>query len=252
MRAVLPPSDGELADEDLERLYEPPPGRHVRGNFVMSLDGAIEFRGRSGALANEDDHRLFATLRALTDVVLVGAQTVRIEGYGPAVLSEARRARRVARGQGPRPPVAVVTASGDIDPSSRLFAGAGTPGYVTPLVFTGDAMPGQRRKALSGVAEVVVCGDRWVDARAVIDELAQRGHERVLCEGGPTLLSELLHRGLLDELCLTHTALIAGPGHSGLLAGLELAHPLQAGLDLLILGDGALLGRYRIKSKTLS
>ncbi len=248
VRTVVPPAGGELSDEDLEHLYLPPPGRHVRANFVLSLDGAVEVNGRSGPLGTDDDFRLFATLRALADVVLVGAETVRREGYGPGVLSGPRRRRRMARGKGPQPRLAIVTASGNLDPGSRLFAGCGKPGYVPPLVFTGSALSAEHRKALSEVADVVVGEGRWVDLSEVLDELALQGHDWVLCEGGPTVLTELLHRRLVDELCLTHTAVVAGPGRAGLTNGLPLDQPIALGTDLLIAGDGALLGRYPVKS----
>lgn len=252
MRALVPCRPGELSDEDLEDLYRHPPGTHVRANFIMSLDGAVELGGRSGPLGCEDDRRLFNTLRALCDVILVGAQTVRREDYGPAVLGEARRLRRQARGQGQRPPIAVVSASGQLDPGSRFFSGAGDVGYRRPLLFVGREVDGNHRERLDAVADVFVSPQSWVDVRAVVGELADRGYHSMLCEGGPTLLSELIRAELLDELCLTYASVVAGPGRSGMTAGLPFEGPVAADLEVLIAGDGAMLGRYHLQGRRSS
>ena len=54
--------------------------------------------GRVGALSSEADRSLFVRLRGLADAVLVGAATVRAEGYGPVKLPESRRVAREAEG----------------------------------------------------------------------------------------------------------------------------------------------------------
>jgi riboflavin biosynthesis pyrimidine reductase len=246
MRTLWPPGDGDLSDEDLEALYLTPEGRHVRANFVLSVDGAAEFDGRSRPLATADDTTVFGILRAVSDVVLVGARTARREDYGPAKVAESRRRRRLARGQTPQPPVAVVTARGDLDPESRLFSGSGAPGYVAPLVFVGEGIAADRRRTLDKVAEVVECRGKVVSMTDVVEALWGRGLQRVLCEGGPMVVSELLGRGLLDELCLTHTSVVAGPGRATLTTGVPFAAPVHLDMQLLIRGEGALLGRYAV------
>jgi riboflavin biosynthesis pyrimidine reductase len=84
-------ADGRLATLGLSRP-------RVRLNMVASVDGAASLQGRSGALGGPADKALFATLRSLADVVLVGAGTMRAEEYGPARLSDEARARRRAWG----------------------------------------------------------------------------------------------------------------------------------------------------------
>ena len=57
----------------------------LRANMVTSIDGAVQGPdGRSGSLSPPADRRLLGLLRALADVVLAGAGTVRTERYGPA------------------------------------------------------------------------------------------------------------------------------------------------------------------------
>jgi len=75
----------------------------VRMNFVMSLDGAVTLEGRSGGLGDEHDRLAMQVLRTLADVVLIGAGTVRVEGYGGLQVGEADAAWRRAHGL-PRSP----------------------------------------------------------------------------------------------------------------------------------------------------
>jgi riboflavin biosynthesis pyrimidine reductase len=241
VRSLLPPCEAV----ELATAYAVPPvpagGHHVRVNFVASTDGASEVDGRSGALGGDGDRRVFRTLRWLTDVVLVGAGTARAEDYGPVKIPPAERARRVSAGQAPVPPIAVVTGRGDLDPASRLFAGA----EARPIVLTCEAAPADRRAALAAVSEVVLCGADAIDPSAALAALGGRGLGRVLCEGGPSLYGTLASAGLADELCLTLAPVLAGPAHVGIIAGQPWRHPHDLALVHVLEEDGALFLRYR-------
>jgi riboflavin biosynthesis pyrimidine reductase len=140
--------------------------------------------------------------------VLVGARTVREEGYGPIRLPAARTAARVAEGRTANPPLAVVSRSLDLDWDSRAFAGASEDSRT--MVVTCEAAPADRLARAREVADVVVAGAESVEPAALMSELAGRGLQRVLCEGGPTWLGELVVAGHLDELCLTIAPLMGG------------------------------------------
>lgn len=231
----------DIADVDLYDAYAVPDGRvHVRANFVTSLDGASTLAGVSEGLSGPADKRVFGVLRTLADVVLVGAGTARAEGYGPVKQGEQRRAWRLAHGRSAVPPVAVVSGSLSLDPSSELFTAA----TARPLVYTCDAAPGDRRRALEHVADVVVAGDRTVDVEEVVADLAVRGLRRVLCEGGPTLLAELVATDLLDELCLTVAPLLVGAGERALTGDYALAVPMRMRPAHVLTGDGFLFLRH--------
>ncbi|MBS9532052.1 pyrimidine reductase family protein [Mycobacterium sp. M1] len=194
---------GRADDDELARLYAyPETGTWVRANFIGSVDGGATVAGRSGGLAGPGDRSLFMLLRALADVVVVGAGTVRAENYGGAHLGVAARQQRREAGQTEVPPLAIVTRSGRLDPGLRVF----TETELPPLVLTCRASADDTRRRLAGLAEVLDCsGDApdQVDEAAALAALAGRGLHRVLTEGGPSLLGSFIEAGLLDELCLT-------------------------------------------------
>jgi riboflavin biosynthesis pyrimidine reductase len=250
VRRLLPASDGPLADLDdasLAEAYAVPGGRpwHLRINFVASADGGVTVEDRSGGLSNPADKRIFALLRDLADVVLVGAGTVRTEGYGPERYGPERRRRRVELGRAELPVIAVISGSLDLDPTSTLFTGA-EPAARTAMI-TCQAAPEAQRLALSEVADLLVAGEDRVDLGAAVAGLADRGLTRVLCEGGPTLFGALLAAGLVDELCLTVSPLLTGPGTGRIVAG-QLLDGAPVPLDLVhvLEEDGALLHRYAL------
>jgi riboflavin biosynthesis pyrimidine reductase len=204
-------SIGELDDGELPRLYEYPECDRtwVRANFITSVDGGATADGKSGGMGGPGDRLIFELLRELADVILVGAGTVRIEGYSGAQLGAADRQRRQARGQGEVPPLAIVTKSGRLNRDMTVF----TRTEVPPLVLTCTAAAEETSRRLAGVCEVVDCSGsdpEQVDEAAVLTALAARGLRRVLTEGGPTLLGAFIQRDLLDELCLTIAPYVVG------------------------------------------
>jgi riboflavin biosynthesis pyrimidine reductase len=185
--------------------------RQVVANMVGGLDGSAAVDGRVGGLSSEGDRALFQQLRADADVVLVGAGTLRAERYGRVTLTDAQVAARLHAGRSPRPPIAVVTRSLQLDWTAPLFS---TPGTARPIVLTCAAAGTDAIEQAEAHAEVMVVGDESVDLAAALDQLADhlahRGRLDVLTEGGPALLGELISQGLLDELRLTLAPVIGG------------------------------------------
>jgi riboflavin biosynthesis pyrimidine reductase len=73
-----------VGEGSVEELYAWPDRPWLRVNMVSTVDGAAQGPdGLSGSINNDVDHRVFDLLRVGADVVLVGAGTVRAEGYGP-------------------------------------------------------------------------------------------------------------------------------------------------------------------------
>jgi riboflavin biosynthesis pyrimidine reductase len=232
----LIPTAGE---PDLPSLYAYPDGQWLRANMVTSADGAASLNGVTKGISSDGDRRVFALLRTLCDVILVGASTAREEKYKPARPQELWSHLRAGRPA--TPPIAVVTGRLDLDPGSPLITAA--PADARTIVITAASAPADRRDQLARNADIIVAGETSVDLKAAVSALAERGHRRMLAEGGPHLLAQLAGGGLLDELCLTIGPLMAGPGAGRIVAG-DRTDPLALSLAHVLEDDGFLLCRY--------
>jgi len=243
----------DLTDDDLLALYSPEAPLvseagsirtgsrpYVRANFISSVDGSATAAGLSGELGAPADKRVFDLLRQLSDVILVGAGTVRDEGYGAMVLGADAARWRVAHGRAEQPALAIVTGSLNLDPTSDVF----TKAPVRPIVLTAENAAPERRAALQQVADVVDCGAQTVEPQRMVDALAERGLGRIHCEGGPTLFGALVQADLIDSLCLTVSPSLeggAGPRISRTHTALELR---AMTLDHVLLSGSMMLTQY--------
>lgn len=211
---------------DWRAAYEAPQTPWLRLNFVATVDGSVQGAdGVSRSINNEADQQVFATLRDLADVIVVGAGTVRAEGYEP----------------NPKPFV-VVTRSGAVPPSLRE-------GDLSQVyVATGaDAPQLAQTRDLLGEPNVLVTGQQGPDLAALRRALEDRGFGDILCEGGPALAADLVAAGLVNELCLTMVpTLVAGDGLR-VLSGAPIDVPLR--LHQLVEYDGTLLTRWWVSPR---
>ncbi|MPQ96795.1 deaminase [Modestobacter sp. I12A-02628] len=237
----LHPSVGLVPDEELAAVYGLPTGRVLRVNFVTSLDGAVAVDGRSGGLGSDGDLRVFRVLRALADAVLVGAGTAAAEGYRPLSADSPVGRLRSDLGRPATAPVVVVSRRASLSPDDQL-AGAAQP---TVLVTCAAADPERRAALTAAGVHVLVCGEDDVDLPEALDQLAARGLEQVLCEGGPALFAAALDAGVVDELCLTIAPALVGGGPQ-LLGGTALAEVARPELVHVLTEDGSLFTRYRL------
>ncbi|OON80603.1 pyrimidine reductase family protein [Streptomyces tsukubensis] len=237
---------GELAD--LYAYPSPPaPGAAapawLRANMVSTLDGAAHHDGRSQGISSPADMRIFGVLRALADVVVVGAETVRQEGYGAARPRAGLAERRVAAGQGPAPAIAVVSASLALDFSLPLF----TEPLVPTLLITGACAPERRVRAAekAGVRVVTAGSGAGAEPARIRQELAAGGVGRMLTEGGPRLLGQFVSAGVLDELCLTVSPTLAAGDAARIAPGPSREAPDRLTLASVLEEEGFLFTRYR-------
>jgi riboflavin biosynthesis pyrimidine reductase len=229
----------------------------VYTNFVCTLDGivAIPSEPRSNRLISADseaDRFVMGLLRASADAVLIGAGTLggspksvwtadRAYPDGAKAFAELRELLRLA----PTPELAVVSASGSIDPGHpALEQGA--------IVVTNELGAARLDGRMPAASELVVLGDDpTIEPRAVIDLLRSRGHRRILSEAGPHLFGSLLEADVVDELFLTVSPLLAGraeeDGRLALVEGAELLPEHSGGWRLLSLRrhDDHLFLRFR-------
>ena len=164
---------------------------YLRVNMIASLNGsATGDDGTSNTLSSRLDRRILGVIQELADVVLVGAGSVRAEGY----VVPARAA------------LAVVTSSGDLtghrlDARPADEAGGGHP----VLVLCARSSLGRAEATTGGRASIVPLDDEGGDIppASIVRALHDRGLTRIVCEGGPTLAGRLFAADLVDELCLS-------------------------------------------------
>lgn len=213
----------------------------VRANMICTLDGAATGAdGRSGSINGPADLRVFTVLRALADVVLVGAGTVRAEGYRAPRTPPALREGRTERGQREHPALAVVSASGDV-PEAVLGD------EPAPWVFTTSDARHLPRLHDHLPADRLVVHDGSVDLARVTHALGDIGLHAVLTEGGPRLLGSLLEAGLVDELALTTSPLVVGGPARRIVETTGWLEPAgEAALVHLLHADGVQLARWAL------
>lgn len=217
----------------LAQLYAPPADRiHVRAMMNTTIDGAIAGSdGISASLRNDDDAFAFGVLRALADVVLVGAATVRAEDYRrPLGRRDLLQPSRRPAG-GDRPALAIWTRSGTLPASVK-------PDWPTHLLVPAEAV-GTVRERTGFPAENVHAADTPAQG---IEVLASLGFRAIQTEGGPGALGMLAADGLLDELCFSVTHRTVGGSSPRVLDGA--AHETPWHLASMVVGPQATLTRY--------
>jgi riboflavin biosynthesis pyrimidine reductase len=187
-------------------------------NMIATADGRATIAGRTGPIANRADYELFHALRTRVDAVMVGAETVRVESYGPMEAT-----------------AVLVTRAGNVPAGVGLLRAPGN--RVVVLTPSPDAelppCPAQVSYVRAGIGDGV---------RRLRTELGMRS---VLCEGGPRLLGALLRARLVDELHLVIAPKLAGGDDPlTIVTGLALDPPAELELLSLHESGGYLFLRY--------
>ncbi|HOY82820.1 MAG TPA: dihydrofolate reductase family protein [Rhodoglobus sp.] len=183
--------DAASTRDRLLDLYRPAPSPTLRLNLVASISGsAAGSDGTSDTLTSRVDRRILGVIRELSDVVLVGAASVRAEGY-----QVPQRAR-----------LAVLTASGDlaghrIRPDQRESVIVLAPAEARERVL--ESLPGAELIIVPTTGQTIAMNN-------VVDALHSAGFDSIVCEGGPSLAGQLIAAGLVDELCLTTSPQLGG------------------------------------------
>ncbi|MDW3219081.1 MAG: dihydrofolate reductase family protein [Acidimicrobiales bacterium] len=244
MRQLIPTPIDEVDPLDLypaDARPRPADRPWLMVNMIASVDGATAVDGVSGGLGGPADKAVFRAVRASCDMVLVASATAIAERYRMPVTSPEVTARRADAGRPPAPGLAIVTASGRIDPTVPAFAER-PDGVGPPLVITGEDADAAALAELD--AEIVRVSAPTPEPTLVLAALAERGIEVVLAEGGPSFNARLHAADMIDELCLSLSPTLVGGTSSRILAddgGGEL-HRLR--LARLLEADGLLFARY--------
>lgn len=217
------PKSPPLSDRELWDEYDwpVPTGRPwVRANMVVTVDGAaVDHNQRSTDISSDADRTVFRLLRAGCDALVVGSGTASSEDYTRIPVDPRFAPLRRESRMRPEPELVIVSRRSDV-----------------ATHHDEDGRP--------------------LDPAQLIPALFRAGRQRILCEGGPELLAQLLSAGLIDELCVTVTPHLFGPTATGPMNGLPpgsrmlAGHPWGSeGVDLelasLVEHQGTLLLRWR-------
>src|SRR5262249_21584335 len=140
--------------------------------------------------------------------VVVGAATIRAERYKPFLADPAAAEERAFLGLKAAPQLVIVSASLQLPWSDPVFFES----TIRPLVVTVENCDGAALATARQSCEVLVLPGTSVDPAALLDHLRSRELLRVVCEGGPHLLSEFVHSKCLDEADITLAPIIVGGG----------------------------------------
>jgi 5-amino-6-(5-phosphoribosylamino)uracil reductase len=171
----------------------------------VSIDGYIAGAASRLLLSNDADFDRVDAVRATCDAILVGATTVRTDNPRLLVRSQTRRQERTARGLAPSPMKVTVTRRAELDARADFF----TAGDAEKLVYCATPRVGDARERLGPVATVVDAGDT-VEMRRLSSDLADRGVQRLMVEGGGKVHTQFLTDDLVDELQLVVAPVFVG------------------------------------------
>lgn len=218
------PND-DVTDEHLRELYAVPAGRpFLRVNMVSTVDGSSTGDdARTGSINNAVDQRVFAMLRTLADVVVVGAGTAKAESYSPIEGT----------------PIVLVSRKAQVPPS-LVDAPAGSVYLAT--CSKSDGL--ESAKEILGADHVLELGSHRVDLPLLKQTMADRGWTSQLCEGGPHLLRDLVFQGCVDELTETTVPRLVAGAYPRITEGAPIDVPLR--LTMLLEDEGTLFGRWAL------
>jgi 2,5-diamino-6-(ribosylamino)-4(3H)-pyrimidinone 5'-phosphate reductase len=176
----------------------------------MTVDGKLTLkRGLSSkiimGLMDEDSHLFLHKRRSEFDAIMVGSNTIKIDN---SILTN-----RLAPG---KTPIRVVPCGdGSIPPGSNVFNGD-----APTIIFVSEKAEPEKTNAIKETgAEVIVCGQDRVDIEGMMDSLFNRGIERLMVEGGPTLIWQLIARRMIDHITLIQIPYIIGGDSTPSLVG---------------------------------
>jgi 2,5-diamino-6-(ribosylamino)-4(3H)-pyrimidinone 5'-phosphate reductase len=223
-------------------------------NMAMTADGKIDTVERRGArISGATDTARVDRLRADSDAIMVGGRTLLAEDPRLTVRDPALVTKRTDAGRPSQPMkvgvVSCLTATGDL--ALKTDSAFLTDGGSQVLLFTSrrtDAPTIERLQAQG--AEVIIRGDERVDLPNALADLAERGVQRLMVEGGSTIVASLLELELVDELQLAIAPLLFGGATAPTPVGGR-GWPRDQARALELIGtdtspDGDVILRYRL------
>jgi len=212
-------------------------------NVAASVDGKIsDESGKQIKISGKEDFLRVDKLRAFADAIMVGIGTVISDNPSLTIKSEALRMERIRNSKTPNPLRVVVDSRLRIPSNSNVLNDE-----AETLLATTELADNERRVKLSKRARVEVFGNQKVDLKQLSRFLYDIGIERLMVEGGGTLINSMLRENLIDELNIYYgNIVIGGKTSPTIVDGSSFEFPIK--LELLNfqrLGDGVYT-RWRV------
>ena len=179
-------------------------------NMAMTLDGKISsYDGSNLSFGSKEDRQEMDRLRAETDIIIWGAETLRIANCTAKVREQKFIDHRIEQGKPPQPASSVITRTGNIPKRCNWFESE-----LAQFVFTGINGKEKARDCCEGRAEVIVSPTEEVSPSSIIDFLKKKNFRKVLLEGGGTVHWSFIKENLVDSLYITVNPFLAGGSNS--------------------------------------
>jgi riboflavin biosynthesis pyrimidine reductase len=210
---------------------------YTYSNFVVSRDGRVSFNepghlgGGDVSGFNAHDRWLMALLRARSDAVIVGDNTLRLESEhlwtAEYIFSEDTQpftALRQQEGRKRYPYQIFLSLTGELDPAAAVFQQA-----ELDVIIATTTKGKTQAEHLDAPAQITVLalGEAQVDLHRLVQVLHQDfGIHHLLCEGGPRVYGAFIAAGLIDDEFLTLSPTVIGQAEQkrpGLVEGVAFA-----------------------------
>ncbi|MDH7593655.1 MAG: 2,5-diamino-6-(ribosylamino)-4(3H)-pyrimidinone 5'-phosphate reductase [Methanomicrobiales archaeon] len=221
---------------------------YVYVNVAMSADGKISTTARKQVrISGKEDFQRVDRLRAESDGIMVGIGTVLSDNPSLTIKSDELKKRRLHEGKDENPVRIVVDSHARTPPDADiLHRGAGR-----RIIAVSRSARSEKIATLERKAEILVAGDNEVDLAALMDQIGERGVERLMVEGGGTLIYSLFAQGLVNEFCTYVGNLVIGGGSAPTPAdgaGFMLEkHFVRLELKQVVPMDSGVLIRWKVK-----
>jgi 2,5-diamino-6-(ribosylamino)-4(3H)-pyrimidinone 5'-phosphate reductase len=170
---------------------------YVVVNVAMSADGKLSTRERRQVrISGTQDFNRVDRLKAGSDAVMVGIGTVLADDPSLTIKEAECRRRRLDRGESEHPVRIVIDSTARIPLTAALL----NKGEGSRVVVVSRRADPEKVGRLEEKATVIVSGDTKVDLSRALERLGEMGIQRIVVEGGGTLIAGLISAGLVDEI----------------------------------------------------
>ena len=165
---------------------------------AITLDGKIGQKNKHVVLSSKSDKIRVHKLRAKSDAILVGKNTVQQDD--PLLT--------VRYSKGKNPIRIILDSHGTIKNNSRIIK---TCKLVPTIIIVSEIISKSNLNRLQKLSlDVIICGKNQVNITKLLSILSKKGIKTILLEGGGTLNCSFLKKNLIDEMIIALTPYVLG------------------------------------------